>query len=86
MKAELRKLELTPVRLFFDRLVSQCMNLNGQAPILKAREENVNVKRDRDKFQDWLRRGEGRKTNFISTIAKERADIETQSTSKAEDE
>ncbi|KAI0315521.1 HEC/Ndc80p family-domain-containing protein [Amylostereum chailletii] len=72
--AELEDLsdQLSKVKREVDKLES------SPPPIIKLRQDNSNLKRDRDKFQECVRRWESRKTNLIATIAKEKAEIDVQ--------
>ncbi|KAI0029826.1 HEC/Ndc80p family-domain-containing protein [Vararia minispora EC-137] len=45
-------------------------------PIVQLQSDNDNLKRDREKYQDVMRRWESRKKNLIDTIAREKVELE----------
>ncbi|TFY68906.1 hypothetical protein EVG20_g3376 [Dentipellis fragilis] len=49
--------------------------LSSEAPIEKLKNDNRSLKRDREKFQECIRRWEARKKNLIDTIAQEKAEM-----------
>ncbi|KAA1471261.1 hypothetical protein DENSPDRAFT_858824 [Dentipellis sp. KUC8613] len=49
--------------------------LSSEPPIEKLKNDNRSLKRDREKFQECIRRWEARKKNLIDTIAQEKAEM-----------
>jgi hypothetical protein len=74
-KTDLQKIQSSPVCPLghVDAILSSKLR---QAPIEQLKENNEALKRDREKYQDCMRRWESRKKNLLDTIAREKAEIE----------